>query len=81
MLLNVNDSSYLKVNAESGLLRVTINRPEKRNALSRAVLDELKGIFNQYGVDKSLKLAVLQGAGEKSFAAGGDGPVFQFPQI
>jgi enoyl-CoA hydratase/carnithine racemase len=34
-------STFLDVSVSDGLLRVLINRPEKRNALSQAVLDEI----------------------------------------
>ncbi|MDA8108688.1 MAG: enoyl-CoA hydratase/isomerase family protein [Betaproteobacteria bacterium] len=54
------------------MLRVCINRPEKRNALSRAVLEELGRVFEEHGSDTSLRAAVITGAGNKSFAAGGD---------
>ena len=54
-----------------GLLRVTINRPEKRNPLSRAVLARLREVFEAHR-DQELSLALLAGAGERSFAAGGD---------
>jgi enoyl-CoA hydratase len=54
-----------------GLLRVTINRPDKRNPLSRAVLARLREVFEAHR-DADLSLALLSGAGERSFAAGGD---------
>jgi len=54
------------------ILRVTVNRPEKRNALSRAVLEALRDTFARHAADDGLSVAVLTGAGEKSFAAGGD---------
>lgn len=57
---------------EGGLLRVTINRPEKRNPLSRSTLAELGAVFKRHADDESLVLAVLRGAGDQSFAAGGD---------
>jgi enoyl-CoA hydratase len=57
---------------EAGVLRVTINRPEKRNPLSRAVLARLKELFEEQRGNDALVLAVLSGAGDKSFAAGGD---------
>lgn len=49
-----------------------IDRPEKRNALSQAVLAELRDTFETHAADDSLVLAVLRGAGERCFAAGGD---------
>lgn len=63
---------HLLVEHDGPLLRVTINRPEKRNALSRAVLDEIAEVFAQHSRDAELCAAVLTGAGNISFAAGGD---------
>jgi enoyl-CoA hydratase len=57
---------------EGALLRVTINRPEKRNPLSRTVLAEIGEVFARHAADASLAVAVLAGAGDRSFAAGGD---------
>ena len=54
------------------VLNVTVNRPEKRNALSRAVLAGLKDAFTGFAGAGGLRVAVLRGAGDKSFAAGGD---------
>jgi enoyl-CoA hydratase len=64
--------SDLQVIAEGGVLRVTINRPAKRNALSRSLLKELGEVFAASGSDQRLKAAVLRGSGELCFAAGGD---------
>lgn len=55
-----------------GVLRVVLNRPEKRNALSRTLLAALRDAFLDAREDESLRLAVLTGAGDKCFAAGGD---------
>jgi enoyl-CoA hydratase len=57
---------------DKAILRVTLNRPEKHNALSRYVLDTLHTIFVEHAVDETLKAVVLTGAGTVSFAAGGD---------
>jgi len=57
---------------DDGVLRVTINRPAKRNPLSRTVLAQLRDAFDAHRDDATLVLALLRGAGEKSFAAGGD---------
>ena len=65
-------SAELLVSREGALLRVTINRPEKRNALSRAVLSRLREAFEEHSRDERLSAAILGGAGDKSFAAGGD---------
>ncbi|WP_187774744.1 enoyl-CoA hydratase/isomerase family protein [Billgrantia pellis] len=65
-------AEHLLVDAQGPLLRVTIHRPEKRNALSRAVLNGLADVFTEQAADPRWKVVVLIGAGDKSFAAGGD---------
>src|SRR3970040_1851537 len=64
--------SMLVVEAAGGVLDVTLNRPEKRNALSRSLLGELRRVFSEFAGADGLRVAVLRGAGDKSFAAGGD---------
>ncbi len=64
--------SDLKVESSGGVLRVTINRPDKRNALSGEVLRSLAEAFTSNADDPSLRVAILRGAGEQCFAAGGD---------
>jgi len=57
---------------EHGIALITINRPEKLNALSDAVIDELKSAFEQVAGDRSVRALILTGAGEKAFVAGAD---------
>lgn len=64
--------NHLQVTVADGILRVLINRPEQRNALSQAVLGELGTVFTRYAQDETLVAATLTGAGERCFAAGGD---------
>jgi len=66
------DLKDLKVESSGGVLRVTINRPEKRNALSAEVLRSLAEVFASNATDESLRVAILRGAGDQCFAAGGD---------
>jgi enoyl-CoA hydratase len=63
---------YLQVTREDGVLRVLINRPEKRNALSQTVLNEIREVFTAHASDQTLIAATITGAGERCFAAGGD---------
>lgn len=51
---------------------VTINRPEKLNAFSTALLRELVDVFEQISGDNSVRVVILTGAGERSFVAGAD---------
>jgi enoyl-CoA hydratase len=67
----MSDSQIITASVD-GILRITINRPAKRNALSRELLSELGKTFDAHAADERLLLAVLSGAGDKSFAAGGD---------
>lgn len=62
----------LTVEKTADALWVRIARPEKRNALSRAALEELGQVFAAYRGDDEVKVAILTGAGDKAFAAGGD---------
>jgi len=51
---------------------VTVNNPEKRNALGIAGKKALAAAFGKLAKDKALRVAVLTGAGERSFIAGAD---------
>ena len=62
----------VKVERAGRVLRVTLNRPDKHNPLSRAVLARLRDTFTAAREDEDLACAVLTGAGERYFAAGGD---------
>lgn len=70
--MTASDAELISIRSNGGRLDVTIDRPAKRNALSRPTLARLKDIFERHATDDSVKVAVLTGAGDKSFAAGGD---------
>src|SRR5688572_21628555 len=52
--------------------RVTINRPEKLNALDAGVLDALDAAFRRVRDDAAIGAAIVTGAGPKAFVAGAD---------
>lgn len=54
-----------------GVATMTLNRPEKHNAMSGEMLLELKAAAEQLALDDEVRVVVLTGAG-KSFCAGGD---------
>jgi methylglutaconyl-CoA hydratase len=54
-----------------GIARVTLNRPEKRNALDRQLIDELKDAVAAAGRDLDCRVILLRGAG-KDFCSGAD---------
>lgn len=53
-------------------LHLTINRPDRRNALSNEVFAELRAGLAEARSDSAVRVVVLAGAGEKAFCAGGD---------
>ena len=64
----------VQATVKEGLLRVTLNRPEKHNALSREVLNTLREIFEAHAGDEALHAAVLSGAGDSKVFVGGTIP-------
>lgn len=54
-----------------GVATLTLNRPEKHNAMSSQMLDDLKAAAEQLAQDETVRVVILTGAG-KSFCAGGD---------
>lgn len=55
-----------------GIGLITINRPESRNALKRAMYTEIARICREVPADGSVKVVILRGAGDRAFAAGTD---------
>jgi enoyl-CoA hydratase len=68
----MTDAGTVEATVGGGALWVRINRPEKRNALSRGILAELRHAFDAHADIETLRVAVLTSAGDKNFAAGGD---------
>lgn len=57
---------------EDHILIVTINRPDKLNALNKTVIDELSLVVDEIQSNPEIKSAIIIGSGEKSFVAGAD---------
>jgi enoyl-CoA hydratase/carnithine racemase len=55
-----------------GVARVTINRPERRNAMSYGVMSGLRDAMANARDDEAVRVVVLTGAGDKAFCAGAD---------
>ena len=55
-----------------GIAILTLNRPEKLNALNYALVDRLLAVLDDIEVDAGVRAVILTGAGERSFSAGGD---------
>src|SRR5690606_15140938 len=61
------------LSSDHGAVRVlTVNRPDKLNALNAATLDALHAAFREAAGDPAVRVVVLTGAGPKAFVAGAD---------
>jgi len=63
---------FCRVERDGHLLLVTLDRPRALNALHRAASDELDQVWTMYETDPELRVAILTGAGDRSFSAGYD---------
>lgn len=57
---------------DNGITLITINRPNKLNALNKATIEELHDAFKAANQDKNCKVIVVTGSGDKAFVAGAD---------
>lgn len=64
--------NILLTEQDRGIITATINRPEKLNALNRAVFDALDQLLNAVEADAALRGLIITGAGNKAFVAGAD---------
>jgi len=62
---------FLTVEIADRVAKVTINRPDKLNALNARVLEELDGVFTALATDRLVSAVIVTGAG-RSFVAGAD---------
>jgi len=58
--------------AQDGVAVLTLNRPEKLNALNYALIDELMRLLDAIETDGAIRAVVLTGAGDRAFSAGAD---------
>ena len=60
------------VQSDGAIVTVVLNRPEKLNALTRAMWARIGEVFDRLDADEELRCIVLRGAGTKAFAPGND---------
>lgn len=63
--------SEIEIARENSILTVTLNRPEKRNALNDALINDLKAALREADTDQNLRAIIVKGAG-KDFCSGAD---------
>ena len=64
--------SCLLIENFGAIRKITVNRPDKLNALNSQTLDELDAAFAQAEADSAVRAVILTGSGEKAFVAGAD---------
>lgn len=66
--------SYTNIILEenNGIATITINRPNKLNALNKETINELHEAFKEADLDADTKVIIVTGSGEKAFVAGAD---------
>ncbi|MEM4726891.1 MAG: enoyl-CoA hydratase/isomerase family protein, partial [Candidatus Bathyarchaeia archaeon] len=57
---------------EEGICWVTLNRPEKLNAITPSMLEEIQKVIKSVEVDDDVRCVIITGAGERAFSAGLD---------
>src|SRR6202165_3621055 len=57
---------------KNSIAYVTVNRPKVLNALNMATMEELRTAFHDIKNDKTIRVVIFTGAGEKAFIAGAD---------
>ena len=62
----------LLTNLENGIFTVTINRPEKLNALNKEVFKDLEKVLQEITENPEIKSVIITGSGNKAFVAGAD---------
>lgn len=68
---------YILVERREAVAKITINRPDKRNALSRDTIREMLGAFEELRNDDSIAVVLTTGAGDVAYCAGRD--LSEFP--
>jgi enoyl-CoA hydratase len=68
----MSDYSLLKLDVADGIATITVNRPDKLNALNRETIEELGRAVAEVAGRDEVRGAIVTGAGEKAFVAGAD---------
>jgi len=66
------ECKYLLYEEKGPVARVTVNRPDKLNAINRDMFFELRALFAEIAANEAVRAVILTGGGMKAFAAGAD---------
>lgn len=67
-----NNYKNLLVQLNGGVLTITINRPEKLNALNLQTMEEISSVVDEVYDNDEIKAVIVTGSGQKAFVAGAD---------
>jgi len=70
--LSIRMENKINVEKDGKLWVITLNRPERMNALHSPAHFELEEIFNEFSTDPDAWVAIITGSGERAFCAGND---------
>lgn len=62
----------IDLDRDGAVATITINQPERLNAMNRALLGELHAVIRTVAGDRSIRAVILTGAGDRAFVAGAD---------
>ena len=68
----IMDFQNILFEVKNSIAQITINRPDKLNALNDATIEELDRVFTAIANDDSVNVVIITGAGQKAFVAGAD---------
>jgi enoyl-CoA hydratase/carnithine racemase len=68
----MSEAQPVRYELDSGVARITIDRPERRNSLSNAAIAALDQAFARAAEDSAVRVVVLTGEGDRAFCAGAD---------
>jgi len=66
------DLEFVTYACDGGIATITVNRPDKLNALNDVVMAQIDEAFAHAKADEACRVVILTGAGEKAFVAGAD---------
>ncbi len=69
-------ADHILTQAADGVFTVTLNRPDKLNAITPPMHMALEAAFDRFAADQALQVCIVTGAGERAFCAGSDLALF-----
>jgi enoyl-CoA hydratase/carnithine racemase len=67
-----SDKDTVLYEVKDKIATITLNRPERLNAMNVAMVDRLPEVWREFDQDDEAHIAIVRGAGDKAFCAGGD---------